>query len=189
MPFITIMLCLTAGTTQADTLADLRACKVESDSLKRLTCFDAIDVADSEGTAATPTAAGVISTSAKATVELVNAKLRVQRKNYRSQIFNDRIELIPSFKNLSKKTVVAIAHTVSITDAFGDKIIDGDSKLDIKIPPGKTVASESFYTWEDNPFIQAEPYDKLTGPVSTGTAKAVLTVTKVIYSDGTSESF
>lgn len=183
------MLCLTAGTTQADTLADLRACKAESDSLKRLTCFDAIDVSGSEGTAAAPSVSGVVSTSAKATVELVNAKLRVQRKNYQSQIFNDRIELIPSFKNSSKKTVVAIAHTVSITDAFGDKIIDGDSKLDIKIPPGKTIVSETFYTWEDNPFIQGEPYDKLSGPVSTGTAKAVLNVTEVIYSDGTSESF
>ncbi|WP_261336964.1 hypothetical protein [Rhizobium leguminosarum] len=43
--------------------------------------------------------------------------------------------------------------------------------------------------WEDNQFIQGEPYDKLTGPVSTGTAKAALIVTKVIYFDGTSEGF
>ena len=97
--------------------------------------------------------------------------------------------MIPTFKNTSKKTVVAIAHTLSVTDAFGDKIVDGESKLDIKIPPGKTVESDTFYMWEDNQFMQGEPYDKLSGPVSTGTAKAKLEVTKVIYSDGTSESF
>lgn len=189
MPFITLMFCLTASATQADILADLRSCKAESDSLKRLTCFDAIAVSGLEETATARPAAGVAGNSAKATVELVNAKMRVQGKSYQNQIFNDRVELVPSFKNTSKKTVVAVAHTVSITDAFGDKIVDGESKLDIKIPPGKTVVSETFYTWEDNPFIKGEPYDKLIGPVSTGTAKATLNVTKVIYFDGTSESF
>lgn len=189
LPFIALVCCLTASATQADLLADLRSCKAESDSLKRLTCFDAIAVSGSEESAALPPATGVSGTSAAATVELVNAKMRVQGKNYQSRIFNDRVELVPSFKNNSKKTVVAIAHTLSIIDAFGDKIVDGESKLDIKIPPGKTVVSETFYTWEDNPFIKGEPYDRLTGPISTGTAKATLNVTKVIYSDGTSESF
>ncbi|ULJ72985.1 hypothetical protein [Rhizobium gallicum] len=127
--------------------------------------------------------------SSKASVELVSAKMRVQNKNYERQIFSDRVELVPTFKNTSKKTVVAIAHTLTITDPFGDKIVDGESKLDIKIPPGNTAESESFYFWEDNQFIQGESYDKLTGPVSTGTAKATLNVTKVIYSDETSESF
>ncbi|MGO7535935.1 hypothetical protein ELH26_36890 [Rhizobium leguminosarum] len=90
-----------------------------------------------------------------------------QNKDYQRQVFNSRVELVPTFKNTSKKTVVAIAHTLTVTDAFGDKIVDGESKLDLKIPPGKTVESESFYLWEDNQFIQVEPYDKLTGPVST----------------------
>lgn len=174
------------GFAQADVLGDLRSCKVESDSLRRLTCFDAIAVPGSEEPAAQTATEG---NPAKASVELLSAKMRVQNKNYQRQIFNDRVQLVPTFTNTSKKTVVAIAHTLAITDAFGDKIVDSESKLDIKIPPGKTVESESFYLWEDNQFIQGEPYDRLTGPVSTGTAKATLNVTKVIYSDGTSESF
>ena len=84
---------------------------------------------------------------------------------------------------------MAIAHTMTITDAFGEKVVDGEGKLDIKIPPGKSVESDTFYMWEDNPFISGEPYDKLQGPVSTGTAKATMLVTKTIYSDGSSESF
>ncbi|MGM4913203.1 hypothetical protein [Rhizobium sp. 768_B6_N1_8] len=114
--------------------------------------------------------------------------LRAQNKNYKRDICHDRIELVPTFKNSSDKTVVAIAHTVTITGAFGDTIIEGESKLDTKIPPGKTVESENIFFWEDNQFIQGEPYDKPTGPVSTGTAKATLNVTKVIYSHGTSKT-
>ncbi|ANL22349.1 hypothetical protein AMJ96_CH02649 [Rhizobium sp. N113] len=165
----------------------MRSCKAESDSLKRLTCFDAIALPESAVALAAPTLpAGAPS---KASVELVSAKMRIQSKNYERQIFHDRVELLPTFKNASTKTVVAIAHTITVTDAFGDKIIDGESKLDIKIPPGKTVESNTYYLWEDNEFIQGEPYDRLTGPVSTGTAKATLKVRKVIYSDGTSETF
>lgn len=190
---VPLLLCLTAGTSHADLVGDVRACKTESDSLKRLTCFDAITMPNSgdEATGATTpaSAAAPVSPTSKSTVELTSAKLRVQNKNYQRQIFTDRVELVPTFKNSSKKTVVAIAHTLSITDAFGDEIVEGESKLDIKIPPGKTVESESIYFWEDNQFIQGEPYDKLTGPVSTGTAKATLNVTKVVYGDGTSENF
>ncbi|MBX5183454.1 hypothetical protein HJB88_12505 [Rhizobium sp. NZLR5] len=96
----------------------------------------------------------------KASVGLVSAKMRIQNKDYKRQIFSDRVELVPTFKNTSKKTVVAIAHTLSVTDAFGDKIVDGVSKLDTKIPPGRTVERETYYMWEDNQFIQGEPYDK-----------------------------
>ncbi|AUW46841.1 hypothetical protein [Rhizobium leguminosarum] len=185
--YISFFLCLTASASYADLISDVRSCKAESDSLKRLTCFDAIAVPGPAEASTGPTAPP--NPLSKAPVESVSAKMRVQNKDYQRQIYHSRVELAPTFKNTSKKTVVAIAHTLTVTDAFGDKIVDGESKLDIKIPPGKTAASETFYFWDDNPFIQGEPYDKLTGPVSTGTAKATLLVTKVIYSDGSSESF
>ncbi|NKK37641.1 hypothetical protein GFL72_23865 [Rhizobium leguminosarum bv. viciae] len=178
---------MTASASYADLISDVRSCKGESDSLKRLTCFDAIVIPGPAEASTEPTTPS--NTRSKAQVETVSAKMRVQNKDYQRQVFNARVELVPTFKNTSEKTVVAIAHTLTVTDAFGDKIVDGESKLDIKIPPGKTAVSETFYFWDDNPFIQGEPYDKLTGPVSTGTAKATLIVTKVIYSDGTSESF
>lgn len=36
-----------------------------------------------------------------------------------------------------------------LTDVFGEKVVDGLSKLDIKIAPGKTAESDSYYLWED----------------------------------------
>lgn len=164
----------------ADPLTDLKTCKAETDTQKRLACFDAINVETTDQ----PVAEKKI-----APVTQVKAVLRIQRVDPQKRVYNPRIELIPTFKNDTKKTVVAIEHTLVVTDAFGDKIIDGVSKLDIKIPPGKTVESEQIYWWEDNQFIQNQPFDKLQGPVSTGVAKATLEVKKAVFSDGTSESY
>ena len=172
----------------AETVSAFATCRTEQDSLKRLTCYDAIDLSGDETHL---DIAGVKPETKTATSLIVmsSAKLRVQAQDFDRDVMSDRVELRPSFTNNTGKTVVAIAHTTVITDAFGDKIIDGAGKLDIQIPPGKTVESGSFYFWEDNPFIQGEPFDQLQGPISVGTAKAVLVVTKAIYSDGTSESF
>ncbi len=115
--------------------------------------------------------------------------LRTQGKDLDKRVYSPRVEAIPTFKNVSKKTVVAIEHTLIIADAFGEKVIDGTSKLDIKIPPGKTVQSETFYYWEDNQFISSEPYDRLYGPVGTGVAKATIAVTKAVFSDGSVETY
>ena len=51
------------------------------------------------------------------------------------------------------------------------------------------MESESFYYWDDNPFIPNEPYDRLNGAVNTGVAKAEMVVSKAVFSDGTSENY
>lgn len=181
---IAVALALWAGEAAADLASDFQACKSETDSLKRLTCFDAIST-DGSTVAARP--AG--QTKSPAPIKLAKATLRLQERDLSKMVFSSRVELIPTFKNETKKTVVAIEHTIIVTDAFGDKIIDGQSKLDIKIPPGDTIQSELYYSWEDNQFIQNEPFDKLLGPIKTGVAKAFLTVTKAVFSDGTTETY
>lgn len=176
---ITLLLA-SAVDASSDPMAEIRSCKIEADAQKRLACFDAIEVEiPNEDNLAKKAAA----------ISLAKVVLRLQEEDPRKRIYNSRVELIPTFKNDTKKTVVAIEHTISITDAFGDKIVDGRSKLDIKIPPGKTVESEMIYWWDNNPFIQNEPFDKLQGPVGTGVAKASLIVTKAVFSDGSTESY
>lgn len=175
---------LFAGTAQADLSSDLLSCKSEPDSLKRLTCFDRISVEDQ---ASASKAAPVQTTSSPIT--MTNVVLRVQKQDYKKDVFNPRIEALPTFKNDSKKTVVAVEHTLVITDAFGDNVIDSVGKLDVKIPPGETVQSDTFYFWDDNPFIANEPYDKLYGPIGTGVAKTSGVVTKVVFSDGSVETY
>lgn len=178
------MLALTASAAAADLASEFRACSAETDSSKRLTCFDAIKIEPS-GTAAQ----SVPRPQSTSPITMTTVVLRTQAKDLQNHVFSPRIEALPTFKNDAKKPVVAIEHTLVIADAFGEKVIDGSSKLDIKIPPGKTVQSETFYYWEDNQFLPGEPYDRLYGPIGTGMAKATITVTKAIFSDGSVESY
>lgn len=183
--FATILILSLSGVARADLASDFALCRAEPDSLKRLTCFDNIVV--DRNTEKSNTVQNVVSSTAP--ILLTRVVLRVQQEDHQRSVFSPRVELVPTFKNEAKKTVVAIEHTLTITDAFGDKVIDSVAKLDIKIPPGKTVQSESFYYWEDNQFIPNEPFDRLYGPVNTGVAKATLIVKKAVFADGTTESF
>jgi hypothetical protein len=158
-----------------DAGSQLDACRQEQDTTKRLACYDAIgkqDQAESEKNTGD--------------VTFVSAKLRVQEQDYDKEVFNSRVELHPTFRNGSKKTVIGIEHHFEITDAFGDVIVQGTDKLNVRIAAGKTASSGQFYFWQDNPFINNEAYDKLIGPVTNGTAKVTDTISKVIFADGSS---
>lgn len=183
---LTVLISAAAFPSFADLASEFAACKAETDSLKRLTCFDAIS---SAGGASAAISGGSKAKLDSSPIELTKATLRVQEKDFQRQVFNRRVELHPTFKNGSKKTLVAVEHTLQIHDAFGALIVNITSQLDIKIGPGKTAESDTFYLWEDNPFISDEPFDKLQGPVSTGVAKATLQVTKAVFSDGSVESY
>jgi hypothetical protein len=74
-------------------------------------------------------------------------------------------------------------------DAFGDAILEQEDKLDNAMQAGQTVQSKMYYFWEDNPFIHGEPHDKMLGPIANGTAKVTSRVSKIVYADGSVESF
>src|SRR5690606_6205693 len=122
-------------------------------------------------------------------VAFVSADLRHQDKDYDLDIFSPRMELRPVFRNDSEKTVIGISHRMTVRDVFGEVIVQGVDNLDIRLEPGKTGGPNTFYLWEDNQFIRDEPYDRLMGPVSAGTAKVEFEILKVVYSDGTTESY
>ncbi|RSB59262.1 hypothetical protein EFD55_32725 [Rhizobium pisi] len=186
------MMVLLATPAVADTIADMKSCRGEADSLKRLTCYDAIKIdgentpADSQTSAAVPKGDEAKSNSP---ITAAKVRLEIRQKDFRRQILNDQIILVPTLRNGTKKTLVAVELNMTISDAFGEKIVDQIARLDIKIAPGKTVESDSIFYWKDNPFISDEIYDKLVGPVSTGVAKASLDVKRAVFSDGTTESY
>lgn len=154
-----------------------------TDSLARLTCYDAISAGKVDLAIAAPAAASA------SPIALVKSRLSLQEKDFQLSVFNPRIELRLSFNNSSEKAVVALAHTLVVRDAFGDTIVSQNGKLDITIPPHKTAESQSFYYWEDNPFIPDQPFDNMIGPVNERTATVEIKVTKVVFKDGTIETF
>lgn len=171
---------LAVGYAYAAGDTDILKCRGIEDSATRLTCYDSILVE-------APRVPG--SAKADAPVSFVSAELRHQDEDFDRSVFNPRVELHPVFRNDSDKTVVGISHRMIVRNAFGDVLVQGEDNLDIRLAPGATAKSETFYFWEDNPFIHDQPYDRLSGPVGSGTAKAEITVLKVVYSDGTIESY
>jgi len=170
---------LGAGPALAAGDADILRCREVEDSLARLNCYDRIAVE-------VPRAS---SSAASKAVTFVSAELRHQGEDYKRDIFSPRIEMHPVFKNGSGKTVTGIALRMTVRDAFGDVLIEGNDNLDIRLDPGKTGSAGTFYLWEDNPFIRTQPYDKMIGPVTAGTAKVEIDILKVVYSDGTVETY
>ncbi|WP_210180157.1 hypothetical protein [Martelella sp. AD-3] len=179
----TVVIALLAGAARADLANDISACRAETDTLKRLVCYDAITVKTA------PVDPAPKQTAGQSPVTASKIELRYQPKDTDNWVFNSRVEAYPSFVNNSDKTVVAIGLKLTIKDAFGENVVNARGTLDMIIPPGETVESPSYYSWDDNPFSGDDPFDDLVGPVKTGVAKASIVVTDVVYDDGTIESY
>lgn len=179
--FALIPLAIAAGGANAQSLQNIENCRQLVNGADRLACYDALQ---------TNASAKPDSTSASASpVRLASARFTIQNENYEQKIFRPRVELRLSFANSSAKAVAALALEISIKDAFGDIILSDDTKLDINLRPGGTGTSPTFFIWEHNQFMNDDPYSKLMGPVAAGTAKADVAVKKVVYQDGSVESY
>ncbi|MBB4232167.1 hypothetical protein [Rhizobium mongolense] len=110
--------------------------------------------------------------------------LKVQRQDFEQDVMFDRIEFRVAFRNGWSQKIVGISHRFRILNAFGEVLHQGRDNLDIQIPQGTTKASDIFYSWEDNPFIPREVYDRLLPSVTNGTYKVELTVERAILDDG-----
>ncbi|RUY31124.1 hypothetical protein EN981_31380, partial [Mesorhizobium sp. M7A.F.Ca.CA.001.13.2.1] len=137
------------GGANAQSFQHIENCRQLVADADRLTCYDALKA---DGTAA-PLKLEPAMNVADSPVKLARARFNVQMEDTRRSIYNPRIELYLSFENSSAKRVSALAMLITIKDAFGDEILVNDSKLDISIPPGGSTASNTYFFWEDNPFI------------------------------------
>ena len=95
------------------------------------------------------------------------------------------IRFMPRFKNTSGKTITAIKFDTQFVDPFGDEIyaLKGGSSEE-RIKPGKISGNGIFYKWEDNPFINGEPYDKLLTSVTNKTGKIQTQIKIIVFEDG-----
>ncbi|AZV21580.1 hypothetical protein [Mesorhizobium sp. M7A.F.Ce.TU.012.03.2.1] len=172
------------ATANAQSFENIENCRQLLGNADRLACYDALKP-DEPLPLKTEPAASV----PDPLVKLALARFNVQEENVRQRIYSSRIELHLSFSNASAKRVSALALLITIRDAFGDEILVNDSKLDINIQPGGSTASNTFFFWEDNQFIHDDAYSKLIGPVTAGTAKTEVTVKRIVYQDGTLDTY
>jgi hypothetical protein len=106
-----------------------------------------------------------------------------------SQYQQESIRFIPMLTNLSDRAIVGVRFTSSFRDAFGDEIFSFSGDINERVAPGENSTANIFYVFQNNQFINGEPYDKLLPMVTGNTGSVVTTVTGLALDGGEVISF
>jgi hypothetical protein len=126
-------------------------------------------------------------------VEFVNYKILKLPADYSrdSKPYGSHVRAHFQFRNNSNKTLTGLIYKVEFLDSFGDVLYKITSvKHQLKISPEEVNPIDAWYWyWEDNQYINDEPYDKLHAAASAGTIKVRVTIQKAAFNDGTVVEF
>lgn len=119
-------------------------------------------------------------------VELVRYKIqRLSKDIHRDKKpYGAHVRAYFQFKNNSGKTLTGLIYQVEYRDSFGDLLHEETYRDQLRIEPGKTNPQENFWYYEDNEFMDDEPYDRMQSAADSGTMKAKVTIKKVVFEDG-----
>jgi hypothetical protein len=101
-----------------------------------------------------------------------------------SQYKQQSIRFLPKFHNISDSEIVGIRFSSSFRNAFGDEILTFDGDITERILPGNSSTARFFYVFENNPFINGEPYDKLLQMITGNTGSIITTITSLAFEGG-----
>ena len=87
--------------------------------------------------------------------------------------------------NHTGKKIVGAKVSFEIKNVFGKTLYSDTVEDEISLEPNEKQRSEKFWVFEDNKFINGEPYDRLWEGAKNGTAKVSTKILKVIFDDGT----
>lgn len=118
-------------------------------------------------------------------VQVVSINGTHSSKNYAASRFSDTATVSVVFKNVSDRTIVGLRGRLSVLDGFGKEVYGFGFRDDDKLLPGKESRRGSGYQFEDNQFIDDQPYDKILPLIVGGTAKYHARVTRIAFEDGT----
>ena len=125
----------------------------------------------------------VINPKINKNIKFIKAKLEKYEKDYdrSSKPYSAHVRAYFQFKNLSNKEIVAIKFDFCFKDVFGDVLYENSTKYDLNLSPGIKNSMDTYWYWEDS---YLSPYSKLWSPVNSGNVKTEVTVTKIVFSDG-----
>ncbi len=111
-------------------------------------------------------------------LELIKFKKINRPANYSIQKYSPYVNLKLTLKNNTEETITAWKSLMKVRNAFNEEILtimltSGDSQ----IKPGMTENAD--FIWEDNQFIDDEPYDRLA-TTSSENLKIDISETKVV---------
>jgi len=116
-------------------------------------------------------------------VTFVKAKLERFEKDYdrNSKPYSAHVRAYFQFKNISNKKIAAIKFDFVFKDVFGDILYNSSLKYDLNLSSGSKNSMNHYWYWEDS---YDSPYKKLWSPVESGNIKTEVTVTKIVFSNG-----
>ena len=94
------------------------------------------------------------------------------------------VRFMPIFLNSTGKTIVGFKFRSEFKSAFGEEVFAFDGESSEKISADTPSTASTFYFFEDNQFIENEPYDKLKIFESAGTGSISTKVTAVVFEGG-----
>ena len=117
---------------------------------------------------------------AEEAVEVWDKSLTLQEVNYQ-----DSVALFLHYKNNTNKKIIGLSVHVNILNPFGKSVSERTYDDETVLEPGQTLKNDTYWHYNDNPFISGEPYDLMWQIAKNGTAVIKTKIRKVIFADGT----
>ena len=127
-----------------------------------------------------PTSIPIKANYADEAVEVWNAYLELGEVNY-----SNAVRLYIDYKNNTDKKVIGVSINVSITNPFGKTVYENTFNDEVVLEPLERLKNDTYWYFQDNQFIDDEPYDGLWQMAQKGTAKIKTKILTVIFEDGT----
>lgn len=112
-------------------------------------------------------------------IEIVDIKTNIREVNYR-----DAVTMSIQYKSKTSKRVIGIVTRITATNAFGKIVMSELFEDEVIVEPGEISSGSQYWHWQDNPFINNEPYDRMWQSVQNDTLRTKSQVIKVIFDDG-----
>jgi hypothetical protein len=94
------------------------------------------------------------------------------------------IRFMPIITNESDEKIIAVKFHTQFLNPFGDIVMEFNGESEAAIPPRQTSETSLFYVFEDNQFMNGQPYDKLLSMVTNGTGKIVTKPKAIVFEGG-----
>lgn len=112
-------------------------------------------------------------------IEVVDIKTNIREVNYR-----DAVTMSIQYKSKTSKRIIGIVTRITATNAFGKTVMSELFEDEVAVEPGQISSGDQYWHWQNNPFINNEPYDRMWQSVQNDTLRTKSQVIKVIFDDG-----
>ncbi|WP_456386248.1 hypothetical protein [Profundibacter sp.] len=103
---------------------------------------------------------------------------------YEDRVKGRLVRFMPVFKNVSEERITGVKFTARFFNAFKEEVFIFSGNSDEPVSPNKASTYNLFYIFENNPYINGEPYDKLLPLVTNKTGNIEVTIDMIAFEGG-----